>query len=350
MTVRDAPKRHAWDEPKRSADSPRPAGILLDAHAQAGQDLHEREARLRSQVSESEQIGDPFELYKAQHALGLHFETEGALDQAEESLRSAVEVCRGESALLRSMAAVSNDHGVVLARLGRRVEAEDSLASASEILQFEDLDPITLAAKRNRGLISWAGGKSSAALDLWNEVFRNARDRDDAEANAQILNNVSVLRLLDGEAEEALQLLSRAVLLAQRAGDLRGLACMYNNLGLIFSGPPRGDHVAAIPFVEMALALLSGAIDVLARLYVLNNNIIIYEQAHLEPARRFRRQFSDTLKAFPFSYPSRLADVERTIFSSDHSPVTVEDSADREWEISAHPALLCCCARSGVQE
>jgi tetratricopeptide (TPR) repeat protein len=346
----DTEKRHAWEEPKRAAESPRAAGVLLDSYTRAGEDLRDREAHLRSEVTSAEQAGGKKEnLYRALHRLGLHLETEGALDQAERSLRRAVDLCDQSSEMSRSHAAALNDHGVILARLGRREEAEEKFSLAIEISQRDEYETVTLTVQRNRGLISWAAGDSNAALDIWNMAFRLARESDDAKANAQILNNVAVLVLLEEKGDEALQLLNRAVLLGQRAGDVRGLACMYNNLGLIFSGFPRGDHIAAIPFLEMALALLSGSVDILARLYVLNNNIIVYEQAHLEPARKFRVQFAETLKSFPFAYPSRLADVEQTIFAKNRPGSAEEETAEREWDISAYPALLCSCSRCGVQ-
>ncbi len=346
----EALRRYVWDEPKRAGDLPRAAGVLLETHIRADQDLREREEHLRNALSDAEDSGDPAVLYQAHHRLGLHLEIAGALDAAAQSLCRAVDICTNHPELPRQLSAASNDYGVTLARLGRTEEAEENFAAAMEADQLGAEGRVESAVQRNRALISWTAGEPGNALDLWNAAFRSARERDDAMANAQILNNVGVLKLIDEESDEALRLLNRAVLLAQRGGDLRALACMYNNLGLVFSGPPRGDHSGAIPFVEMSLALLSGTIDVLARLYVLNNNIIVYEQAHLEPARKFRKQFADTLKAFPFAYPSRSADVERAALVRPGMSATNGEGEDREWTISAHPALLSCCARCGVDE
>lgn len=346
----DAPRHYAWDEPKRAGELPRAAGVLLETHVRADQDLREREQHLRADVSDAEHSEDLTALYQAHHRLGLHLEVAGALDAAAQSLSRAADICASDPEMSRQRSAACNDYGVSLARLGRNEEAEQNFAAAIEAGQVGSEGKVESAVQRNRALLAWTAGEPAAALDLWNVAFQNARERDDAMANAQILNNVGVLKLIDEDSDEALRLLNRAVLLAQRGGDLRALACMYNNLGLVFSGPPRGDHSGAIPFVEMSLALLSGTIDVLARLYVLNNNIIIYEQAHLEPARKFRKQFADTLKAFPFAYPSRSADVERAAFVRPGVGTTNGDGEDREWTISAHPALLLCCARCGVDE
>lgn len=344
----DALKHYAWDEPKKARDLPRAAGPLLETHIRADRDLREREEQLRDAVADAEHSGDPTPLYQAHHQLGLHLEIAGALDAAAQSLHHAVDACADNPSLARHLAVASNDYGVTLARLGRNEEAEQSFAVALEADPVGAEGKVESAVQRNRALIAWTAGEPGTALDLWNAAFRSSREKDDAASNAQILNNVAVLKLIDEESDEALRLLNRAVLLAQRGGDLRALACMYNNLGLVFSGPPRGDHSGAIPFVEMSLALLSGAIDVLARLYVLNNNIIVYEQAHLEPARKFRKQFADTLKTFPFAYPSRSADVERAALVRPGLSTTNGDGEDREWTISAHPALLSCCARCGV--
>jgi tetratricopeptide (TPR) repeat protein len=264
-------------------------------------------------------------------------------------MREAALATANNSELSLSRLAALNDHGVVLARLGRLEEAEENFERASERVGGREKPALALAVKRNQGLMAWIGEDPTAGLDLWADAFRAGRTADDAGGNAQTLNNVGVLRLLEGEGDEALQLFNRAILLAQRGGDLRSLVFAYNNLGLTFSGPPRGDHIAAIPFAEMALALLTGPLDILVRLYVLNNNIIVYEQAHLEPARKFRAQFAESLKAFTSTYPHRRADLERAKFASSSGLRDPDLSRDDEWEISAAPVLLRAGARCGVQ-
>lgn len=338
----------AWEEAKQPSQSPRAAGALLRLQARATEDLRKRESRLRAEVSAAEQSGDVSLLYQSHHRLGLHLEAEGTLDAAERSLREAAVTSAGDSTLAGAHAAATNDHGVVLARLGRHDEAAENFLKAYELAKPAEVTAVTLAAKQNQGLMAWVIDDDRAkAQDLWDDTFRAGRERDDPAANAHVLNNVAVMRLIEGGRDEALQLLSRAELLAQRAGDIRSLAFANNNIGLIYSGPPQGDHFAAIPFAEMALALLTGPTDILARLYVLNNNIIIYEQAHLEPARLLRTQLAETLKAFTAPYPSRSLDIEQIAFSNsvDESVIT-----DREWTISARPVLLRSCARCGVHE
>jgi Flp pilus assembly protein TadD len=332
-----------WEQAKPPSHGPRAAGLLFEAYAQDGNEFRSRELRLRTTVTEAV---DDRARREANHLLGLHLEAAGNLEAAEGALSKAVALSEADSI---SGSAAMNDHGVVLARLGRHREADDEFVTALEHLGGEGRDTLALALRRNRALMAWLGGDAEGALQQWNGVFSSAREENDTTANAQILNNVAVMKLVEGEVDEAVLLLNRAVLLAQRGGDVRGLAFMYNNLGLVYSGPPRGDHFAAIPFVEMALALLEGSIDILARLYVLNNNIIVYEQAHLEPARKFRAQWANVLKAFTTAYPSRAADAEHLAFSRNSSDISGGEM-DGEWEISSHPGLLRAYARCGVRE
>jgi tetratricopeptide (TPR) repeat protein len=326
-------------------------GALLEPHVRADEDLRKRESQLRSQVVAAEQSSDPRALYEAHHCLAQHLEIAGALDAAEGSLAAAVAAC-SNGIPAASQAAALNDHGVLLLRLQRVPEANNQFGKAAAIAEGEGHQDVANSVRRNQGLAAWADQHPEETLDLWNTSFRDGRSADDAAGNGQILNNVAVLRLLEGATEEAMQLFNRAILLAQRASDIRSLAFTYNNLGLVFSGYPRGDHFAAIPFVEMALALLTGPIDVLARLYVLNNNIIVYEQAHLEPARKFRAQFAETLKSFHSSFPRRALDVERVVYAHEvHSSHPFADgSGEDEWNIASSPVLLRSCSRCGPQE
>lgn len=335
--------RYSWEQAKRPSDSPRAAGALLGAHLRADEDLFERESELRAALERANAAGESREVCSTLHRLGLHLEAMGGLEAAEQALASAVATADGKSRSPEH-AAVANDRAVVLARMGRHEEANESLARAECLGENE----IAGHVQRNQGLLALVEGDLARSLDLWNAAFRTARNIDDPGANAQILNNVAVLRILEGEGDEAYQLLNRALLLAQRAGDIRGLAFTYNNLGLGFSGPPQGNHSAAIPFMEMALALLIGPVDILARLYVLNNNIIVYEQAHLEPARKFRSQFAATLKTFASSYPRRSSDIERSVFARPSEGLAATPEHDDEWEISAHPVLLRSCSRYGI--
>jgi tetratricopeptide (TPR) repeat protein len=346
---------YAWEQAKRSSDSPRAAGALLAPHVRADEDLRKRESLLRTAVTEAERSGDPALIYGPQHRLGLHLEAMGTLEQAQQALASAVAASAQDADLSSCHAAVTNDHGIVLARLGRHEKASECFALASQFAERSGEQALTRSAQGNRGLMAWLEGRTSDCLELWDGAFRTARSADDAAANARILNNVGVLKLLEGNGDEAvhqeaLRLFNRAILLAQRGGDIRGLAFTYNNLGLSFSGPPHGEHSAAIPFVEMSLALLTGPLDILARLYVLNNNIIIYEQVHFEPARKFRAQFADTLKTFTSAYPHRSADVERSVYAGDLSDSTDGIPEDDEWEICEHPVLLRAFSRCGVRD
>lgn len=322
--------------------APRAAGLLFEAYTQDGSEFRNRELRLRTAIADA---ADDEACSEANHLLGLHLEAAGHLKSAEAALGQAVSLSSGNS---EYGGAAMNDHGVVLARLGRKGDAEARFASGLERLGGEGRDAAILSLRRNLALMAWIDGDADGALQQWDGVFSDAREREDTVANAQILNNVAVMKMVEGETDDAVLLLNRAILLAQRGGDIRGLAFMYNNLGLIYSGSPLGDHFAAIPFVEMALALLEGSIDVLARLYVLNNNIVIYEQAHLEPARRFRAQWASVLKEFTTAYPSRAADSEYLDFSR-NSLGALGDGLDDEWEISAYPGLLRVHARCGVQ-
>lgn len=340
----------AWEQAKRSTESARPAGVLLEAHTRVGDDLRDQDRRLRSAASAAEGGDDLELLYRSHHFLGLHFEAQGLFESAEQAMRKAIDASGADPALSHSHAAVTNDHGVVLARLGRYSDADESFAKALQRDGKPESNRVALSAQLNSGLMTWLLGDSGKALRCWDAVFSTARERDDAAVNAEILNNVAVMRLLEGDSDEAVKLLNRAVLLAQRGGDIRGLAFMYNNIGLAYSGPPHGDHFAAVPFVEMALALLEGSVDVVARLYVLNNNILVYEEAHLEPARKFRAQLANTLKTFTTAFPSRSADVEHAAFARQQADSPRGASPEQEWEISAIPSLLRACSRCGVPE
>lgn len=344
----DSHQAYPWERAKQPSESAREVGALLGRHVSADEDFRDLESNLREEVSNAEKSGDPASVYKSQHRLGLHLEALGKLEQAERALNEAAVVSAASSALLSGHAAVTNDHGVILARLGRHHEAAELFRQAFEHVGGSEKHTLGLSAQQNLGSMAWINQGPTAALDLWAEVFRTARAIDEPGAHSQILNNVAVLRLLEKEGDEALQLFHRATLAAQRGGDVRTLAYAYNNLGLFFSGPPLGNHIAAIPFVEMSLALLMGPLDLLARLYALNNNIIVYEQAHFEPARKFRTQFAETLKSFTSAYPHRAADIERVVYS--RSPAPSNDlSVPDEWEISADPVLLLSLARCNVQ-
>lgn len=340
--------RYAWEMPKPSSEPPRAAGVLLGSHIRANEDLTSYEDRLHLAVSTAEKTGDPLLVGKALHRLGLHLETLGQLEQAERLLSQASAFGQPSPASGENLAAI-NDHGVVLARLGRSEEAGVRFVQAADGFDTTTNVSVTLAARQNQALLAWVSDDPDEAFALWGSAFRLARETDNASANAEVLNSIAVCRMLEGDSDEALQLLNRASLLALRGGNVRSLAFTNNNIGLVFSGPPRGDHVAAIPFVEAALKLLDGPVDFLALLYVLNNNIIVYEQAHLEPARSFRTQFAESLKSFTSAYPSRSADVERAVRRGtfpDRSHLDITD----EWDISPQLALLRACARCGVRD
>jgi len=302
-------------------------------------------------VIDAEQGADPVLHYRSNHQLGLFLETQGDLDGAMHSLTKATGASHGHSDLIRAHAASANDLGVVMSRLGRHEEALERLRQAFDLARRANLEDVAFACQRNQGLVHWADNDRSSALDLWDTVFDAARRVDDAVGNAQILNNVGVMRLLEKDREAAFQLFTRALLLAQRGGDLRNLAFIYNNIGVSYAGPPHGDHVAAVPFVEMALALLTSATDVLGRLYALNNCIIEHEQVqlggHVEPDRKFRNLLAETLKSFTTPYPSRFADIEQ-VRTPNHPADDV--TVDREWALSTYPVLLRSCSRCGVQE
>jgi tetratricopeptide (TPR) repeat protein len=338
---------YAWEQAKRSSDSPRAVGALLEPHIRADEDLRERESQLRAEAAQADESGDSALIYRAHHRLGLHLEAVGALEMAESAMGRAVEASDGAP---KAHMAATNDHGVSLVRLGRADEARPAFDRATDIATSVDAESLAHSVMSNRGLLAWHEGQEREGLDLWSSAFGTARDADDATTNARILTNVAALRLLEEESEEAMQLLNRAILLAQRGGDIRSLAFTYNNLGLIYAGYTRGEHFAAIPFVEMALALLTGPVDVLARLYVLNNIILVHEQAYMEPARKFRAQFDGTLKFFSSSYPRRSADIERTVYASPSADTPDGGPGEDRWEIFPHPVLLRPGSRCGVQE
>jgi tetratricopeptide (TPR) repeat protein len=271
------------------------------------------------------------------------------LEAAEKSLSAAVSICSSDASAKEWTAAL-NDHAVLLLRLGRDSEAADKLEEARSIASAGGWDDVACCVNRNKGLLAFTQERPQEGLGLLNTAFQEGRAADDAVGNGQILNNVAVLRLLEDDTAEAMQLFNRAILLEQRGGDLRGLAFTYNNLGLVFSGHTRGDHFAAIPFMEMALPLLTGPIDVLGRLYVLNNSILVHEHAHLEPARKLRVQFGDTLKSFHSSFPHRALDAERIVYEKEDSESFSEPTPNDEWDISPAPVLLRPCSRCGPQE
>lgn len=323
-------------------------GALLEGHIRADEDLRSRESEYRAAAQAAADDGEnPARLTIALHRLGLQLEVTGAFDAAEASFARAAEVSAADAALIGERAAIANDAGAVLARLGKHREAEVSLETAATLASDANLPEVLQAAMRNQGLLAWIAGEKARCLELWDGCFRAARAVDDPAGNAKTLNNIAVLSLLNDESNEAAQLFNRAVLLAQRAGDLRTLAFAYNNLGLILSGHTRGDHFKAIPFVEMALELLAGPVDIVARLYVLNNNIHVYENAHVEAARGFRAQFDETLKAFTSSYPRRSADAERVPYALYTPEAELDPPARDDWEISAAPVLLRTFSRCG---
>jgi tetratricopeptide (TPR) repeat protein len=330
----------AWEQAKSPEDSPRTVGALLEGHVKADEDLRSRESEYRAAAQAAEDGDDPGGLAAALHRLGLQLEVTGAFDAAEAALARAVEVSATDRALIGERARAANDMAVVLARLGRHMEAGAKLETAAGLASDANLPEVFQAAMRNKGMLAWIAGEKARCLELWDECFRAARAVDDPAGNAKTLNNIAVLSLLDDESGEASQLFNRAVLLAQRAGDLRTLAFAYNNLGLILSGHTRGDHFKAIPFVEMALELLAGPVDIVARLYVLNNNIHVYENAHVEAAREFRARFDETLKAFTSSYPRRGADAERVPYALYTPEAELEPPARDDWQIAAAPVLL----------
>ena len=271
------------------------------------------------------------------------------MEAAEKSLAAAVSTCSSDASA-KEWAAALNDQAVLLLRLGRDTEAADKLEESRSIAIAGGWDDVARCVNRNKGVLAFTQDRRDEGLDLLNTAFREGRAADDAVGNGQILNNVAVLRLLEDDTAEAMQLFNRAILLEQRGGDLRGLAFTYNNLGLVFSGRTRGDHFAAIPFMEMALPLLTGPVDVLGRLYVLNNNILVHEHAHLETARKLRIQFEETLKSFHSSFPRRALDAERIVYANEESESFSGPTANDEWDISPAPVLLRPCSRCGPQE
>jgi tetratricopeptide (TPR) repeat protein len=336
----------AWEQAKPASDSPRSAGALFDRQVGAEEDQRQQESKLRAAASLAREGGDDADAAEALHRLALQLEAMGALDQAEAALAEACDRVGGLDEHEPGRLAALNDHGVLLSRLGREEKAATRYGEVRDLAGDGDR-PELISAQLNLGLLELAEGERTGALDLWDRAFRLARETDDAARSAQVLNAVGVLHLLEGECDEAMQLFNRGVLLAQRGGDLRGLAFTYNNISLFFSGPSMGHHIAAIPFAEMALALLSGPVDLLARLYVLNNNILIYENAHLEPARRFRAQLADALKSFSWRYPQRADDLERAPYVRATSAEPGEKDGDDEWQIASDPALLRALSRCG---
>lgn len=226
----------------------------------------------------------------------------------------------------------SNAAAVVAARGGDGVRAATLLADLLADRKVETADAGSLCLFQNRGVLYADSGELESALKLWDEVFIRARAIDAALVNGSILNNVGVVLAERGERDQASQLFQRAMLLSQRGGDFGCLVRTYSNQGMLHS--ISGDHFAAVPFIEMALAL-SDAVDVVSQANLLNNAIWVYEHAHVEPALLFRRMYADVLKSLTSALPPRQDDAEffavKSVFSGGDGD---------EWGIFDAPILL----------
>ena len=152
------------------------------------------------------------------------------------------------------------------------------------------------------------------------------------------MNNAAVLLARQGQASEAERLLQRAIVLRQRGGDLRGLGHTYNNLGLL--SQKRGNLVGAIPFLEMAAVLLAEAGDLPALVIALSNNVVVFEQHYLEPARALRETFESAIAAVTIYLPRPVPDSNVVRLRTYSSVVPSEEPAEPEWGVIAEGAAL----------
>jgi len=164
------------------------------------------------------------------YLLGLAQRKVGALDDAETSLRRALELAPDHLKSRVNLARVLLDRG-------------DAEAAAAEAQRAVALDSTDVAAHRVAGLALAAAGRTGDAEREYRLALR--LDPDDAWS----LNDLGLLLIRQERFAEALPVLARAVLVNDR------VAVFHNNLGVALE---RTGHPAAAAQAYAAAAALAG--------------------------------------------------------------------------------------------
>lgn len=186
----------------------------------------------------------PADRYPVQHAtasfqLGFALAGAGRFTEAERALAVAAELF-GPDRLPTEHAKALNARGAALRSVGRPAEAAECFRVAAAGFQALDLPLEHGAALFNLGLVLRELGEDPL------DCFRRARaqlgaDRVPAQAAAAARELGAALLTAD-RASDAVPVLTEAVGLADRAGDLAGLGAAANTLGLAQLAQGRPDE------------------------------------------------------------------------------------------------------------
>ncbi len=124
--------------------------------------------------------------------------------------------------------------GHVHRQMGRLVQA-DAFTQRSLVCARAMGEPRDESASLNGlGTIAFEMGRWTEAGTFYTGALMLADAHDLALLQAQIANNLGVLRLLTGNADEALSELLKSIALNQRSGDDGLLVLAYYNLGMVY--------------------------------------------------------------------------------------------------------------------
>ncbi|CAM2069719.1 Non-specific serine/threonine protein kinase [Sulfidibacter corallicola] len=207
---------------------------------------------------ESLGVGHP-ETALTMAGLGNLWVSTGAVDQAEEMLRGAVEIQRAANVGSLELSDTLNTLGMLLRRQGE-MERAVPLFEESLQLQREGLGedhPNVATATNNLAAIYHGVGDFTRAAPLYRRSLELKRKRfgDSHPTIANGLNNLAVLLQDMGEDEEAERMLREAVEIRRRHNDGPTAPLAKNLINLGRQVNINGDHVEAEVILKEAIAM-----------------------------------------------------------------------------------------------
>lgn len=194
------------------------------------------------------------ELAQVEHRLGQVNIRRGALDIAEDHLRSAVDLFdeREDPGFVSRVLA---DLSLVEYRRGNPSVAADIAERALELAEKAQ-DPEAKAQSHNiLGMLDKAAGRFDASATQLQESLRIAEKLRDPGPKIAALNNLALTGIGQGDLVEARSLLERALELCRLSGDRHREAALENNLADLFHR--LGERDQSMDHLKKAAAIFS---------------------------------------------------------------------------------------------
>ncbi|MFP5271893.1 tetratricopeptide repeat protein [Coleofasciculus sp.] len=192
----------------------------------------------------------------------------------------------------------------ILIQLGQAYFSQGGIAEAREHLEQalelandnENLASLKANSLHELGIIKVNQGEFQDAIALFKQSLELQRRLGDVQAEAVTLNSLAAIYVQQGKIEQAIVLLQRSLKLQQRLGDVQGEAATLSNLA--------GTHVYKEE-IEKAIALFQRSLDLTQRIGDVQNKaatlamlgqLFADKKGELETALNYLQQALDILQ------------------------------------------------------